>query len=743
MIIINTVSDKYFELNGVQYAKIYQPLKQGAEDISIVNIYESGFKIPDSSGSYTEFIIDGVVYGSQPEAISALLRVVFELKLSSEIESSIEQKTDKGSYGGTTGDLKDELDEKVFNGVVTYQTLLVLQAVLPIPDEGTAAKVANDGTEANNGYYSIVSGSWVKDADLYENDLNPEGTVRAVTGSAVHNYMAEKGVTDLTSRTNQESNNPAYIRSGQILIDGSGFTTSVNWLALGYQRIEPSIEYTLSGFAAMGTSAPRIVVRDSVGNPLQLINPATATGDLTPVVFATHVDAYDCAVQIGSGAGIGSNPELSEYLNTLMLNKGGAALAYEKYSVINADKIAEKPTKLYLSPVGDDDNLGVESQPLLTLAKAVSLIAFGGDIILKQGDYTDFDLHNLTSQIKSIKAEQGANVRLVYGEKIEAAILTGGTTRVYQAAYAGSINPVSYLWQHDINDVATLVLMTNRHPLHRGRVYRLPSTRLYNASSIAEIESTTNKLMWFLDSGVLYFSKGLGSDLLINPIVIPSAASIEFSEPMNIFMYGIDILYKAVKTKNLKGEIKDSSIGMINGAGAIVYDDTSGLKFTRLEYYACSNDGSNGHVVGNGANPFPFARQNQIDFVDCHGHDNSDDGESCHEFSVVSHKGGLFEFNGNGITPASGGHTMCDGVTTQHNGVHDWTTDQNGTGFSSQGSALDNGVGTNIHCINCISIGDRKAFNGADDDSKFINCVSKDSVISDFVGGQNINSIII
>lgn len=78
----------------------------------------------------------------------------------------LKEVTKQGGYSGTTQDLKDELDSGVFLGATTYQTLAELQAVAPIPDEGTPAKVANDPSTDNNGYYSISSGVWVKDAEL-------------------------------------------------------------------------------------------------------------------------------------------------------------------------------------------------------------------------------------------------------------------------------------------------------------------------------------------------------------------------------------------------------------------------------------------------------------------------------------------------------------------------------------------------------------------------------------------------
>jgi len=101
--------------------------------------------------------------------------------------------TDKGGYNGTTQDLKDELDSVVFDRVVTYQTLSDFNAVTPVPNDGTPFKIANDG--ANNGNWSVVSGSPVKDADVvysFEDNLLLQGANRLdgnTIGSWINNVL--------------------------------------------------------------------------------------------------------------------------------------------------------------------------------------------------------------------------------------------------------------------------------------------------------------------------------------------------------------------------------------------------------------------------------------------------------------------------------------------------------------------------------------------------------------------------
>lgn len=58
--------------------------------------------------------------------------------------------------------IESQLNSIQFEGVKTYDTLSDLQSVSPIPENGTSAKVANDSTPSNNGFYYVSSGVWVK-----------------------------------------------------------------------------------------------------------------------------------------------------------------------------------------------------------------------------------------------------------------------------------------------------------------------------------------------------------------------------------------------------------------------------------------------------------------------------------------------------------------------------------------------------------------------------------------------------
>lgn len=76
MILINNVSDTLFSLNGREYAKIFLPLAQGADSLSIYNAYDTRFKLLDTT-DYTEIEVDGVTYASRDLCLSAISAVIF------------------------------------------------------------------------------------------------------------------------------------------------------------------------------------------------------------------------------------------------------------------------------------------------------------------------------------------------------------------------------------------------------------------------------------------------------------------------------------------------------------------------------------------------------------------------------------------------------------------------------------------------------------------------------------------
>lgn len=111
----------------------------------------------------------------------------------------LEAKTDKGGYTGTSQDLKDAIDNAVFSGLVTYQTLAEFNAVSPVPADGTPFVIANDPNEANNGNWSVVSGAPVQNANTLANIVEKSNTTKGVTGQGIYNANQKLRLTNRVS----------------------------------------------------------------------------------------------------------------------------------------------------------------------------------------------------------------------------------------------------------------------------------------------------------------------------------------------------------------------------------------------------------------------------------------------------------------------------------------------------------------------------------------------------------------
>lgn len=154
MVIINNISDEVFELNGLQYVKIYNPLAQGYDGIGIYQVYDTRLKLV-TSVKYNEFVIDTATYNSQAETMAALLAVIYNSKISEiqALEIQVESIDNR----------VDNLEENQVTGVVVYETIAEL------PATGTllvSYKVSNDPTASNNGYYHWNGSAYIKDAEL-------------------------------------------------------------------------------------------------------------------------------------------------------------------------------------------------------------------------------------------------------------------------------------------------------------------------------------------------------------------------------------------------------------------------------------------------------------------------------------------------------------------------------------------------------------------------------------------------
>lgn len=102
MIVINTVSDKRFSLNGIEYVKNFLSFVAG-DRLLIYNAYDRTDERCDLT-LYSEFQINGVTYASAALVQSALINVIYSRSsLGGAIVSRFDELLDTFSYTGRNG----------------------------------------------------------------------------------------------------------------------------------------------------------------------------------------------------------------------------------------------------------------------------------------------------------------------------------------------------------------------------------------------------------------------------------------------------------------------------------------------------------------------------------------------------------------------------------------------------------------------------------------------------------------
>lgn len=393
--------------------------------------------------------------------------------------------------------------------------------------------------------------------------------------------------------------------------------------------------------------------------------------------------------------------------------------------------VTNEQTKCFISPNGSDDNDGLTADnPVQTIDQVKKVLATDGELVFMEGDY-----ENLSYDLSSFsKVSTVGNVRLVYHtEKFTEATLVDGYTRVYAVPYIGSYS--DYLWQMDVPDANTAISSEERHPLQRNRTHRLEHSRMYPvtkfdtasadlAGYLATMEATTDKWMYYMDGTNCYFTVP-DADFASHPVIIPSKTTLKASEKKQVHISGLKIYFASILTTNLSGILDGLTVGYHTASGAIMWDNTFGLILNNCEAAASTNDGINGHDAGD------------ITCYNCWGHDNADDGESDHETCHIIQYGGLYEYNGNGCTPASGASGEYINTICRNNGEWDWVSDPAGTGFSAQNTSTTEPA--LMYCIGCHSSGNKIGFRQkSTSKAMFINCVSSNDATA-FGSGTQIN----
>lgn len=358
---------------------------------------------------------------------------------------------------------------------------------------------------------------------------------------------------------------------------------------------------------------------------------------------------------------------------------------------------------VYVSTTGSDTNDGTFDYPLATIAEAKQRTKGRGTINMMAGDY--YDQSDLSFQDSKVRGARGGFIRFISGTRFTSATLEAGYTKVYSVPYATTLNSTMVLWQHDVLDPASLIVVAETHPLHRGRTNRLGSMKMTWLASLAALEASSGtRAYFFWSSGTLYFTITTGSSLATNPVIVPSSTipTISSGDVSNVeFLY-----YGGV---SCAGNFTVSESSVLYGSGVYGFGYGSGMGGV---FRRCRAGGIN-YQAGTGGDGFnstlstvsSLAKYSTAVSYDCWSHDNEDDGDSLHNNAESSIFGGLYEYNGGaGIAAASGGHMSCYNIVSRRN---------TGQGFAVTGTASDGGTGTNIYASGCFTANNTAGSNTA------------------------------
>ncbi len=280
MIVILDVDGQKFSFNGVNYYKNFLPKVIG-DKIEILNTYDSNVRLTDYPTKYDEFSVNGTTYANVSDLQNNLLSVIF----------SRVSLTNAGA-------------------IKTYQTLADFNAVSPVPEDGTTFFIANDPNDANNGEWSVVSGSPIQNARTVENVVEESNTSKGVSGKAVFD--------SLQTRAPLERGNQLYNDEDEDIILNSYMTASgsvvanTDYLVTGFIKVNPSTQYSASNeirFTCYFDENKNIITGGS-NAPIYFGTPITTTS-LTHYVRLTIFKSF----------------------TLFMFNEGATSLPYEDFYI--------------------------------------------------------------------------------------------------------------------------------------------------------------------------------------------------------------------------------------------------------------------------------------------------------------------------------------------------------------------------------------------------------------------------
>lgn len=362
---------------------------------------------------------------------------------------------------------------------------------------------------------------------------------------------------------------------------------------------------------------------------------------------------------------------------------------------------------------GNDSNSGAYASQMATISAAIQALEGRGKILVSGAQSASINISGAVDL--SIEALPEERPKIISGTAVTDVSKTGGYTNVYDGTLASSPNN-GYLLVDGMPEGE--IALADRHALHWGQTYRSPVHRLTPQNSIENVDANPGTYFW--DDGTVYFHLPGSEDGTEYTVYRPGApagiSGAVAGQAGFIRLVGLEV-YFASNGVDLRGvssyEMEDVHVFGCSANGFRI-DWSSGVG-RRLSALQCNNDGFNLHST-----PLPTPPENYRDtaatFEDIYAALCADDGFSNHERCRVVIRGGLFEFNGNGLTPASAGELAGYDLITRGNTVAGYTcatvvdSDEGGYG------------GTSAELWNCVAIDEAVGFRVQVTDKHIMRC---------------------
>lgn len=244
---IISINANYFELDGVRFPTIFQPIVGSGDTLAIYNIYDTRQSILDQT-PYSDIELDGIVHPSRAALIDALLPVIYK---------SV-GGTASAAWGTLTGplssqtDLQTALDSKSAAGHTHTTSEISNLSTYTGLDGRYYTKASSDGR------YSLIGHSHTA-SDITDLSSYTGLDSRYYTETEVDNKLLSKASASHTHAAYQLTSEKGQI-NGYAPLDGSG-KIDPNYLPA---FVDDVLEYVdLASFPATGASGVLYIAADT------------------------------------------------------------------------------------------------------------------------------------------------------------------------------------------------------------------------------------------------------------------------------------------------------------------------------------------------------------------------------------------------------------------------------------------------------------------------------------------------